>query len=191
MRKCAIIIDDRPSKQLDEIIDRHMDFLPGWDLINIHNLPISNGHDYNRILTDTRFWENLEDLIYEKALIFQADSMMLKEIPDELLEYDFVGAPWKANAPWNTHDRRGGNGGISIRDVKAHALLTANNTYNTSEGNEDVWYSHNLPNVAPYEICSKFGVETEFKLGTCTYHAIDKHLTNDQCNQIINQYENK
>ena len=186
MRKCAIIIDNRPSKQLDEIIDRHMAFLPGWDLKKISHIPISNGHDYNRILTDHYFWEGLP---YDKVLIFQHDSMMLKEIPDEFLQYDFVGAPWKANAPWNTPDRRGGNGGISIRDVKAHALFSAKSHYNPSRANEDVWYSHFLPNVAPYEICSKFGVETEFKLGTCTYHQIDRYLTKEQCNQIRNQYE--
>ena len=186
MDKCAIIIDNRPSKQLDEIIDRHMDFLPGWDLRKIDNIPISSGHDYNRLLTNPSFWSVLP---YDKVLIFQHDSMILKEIPEEFLEYDFVGAPWKSDAPWNTPDRRGGNGGISIRDVEAHKLLLSNYPFQPINGNEDVWYSHNLKNVAPYEICSKFGVETEFKLGTCTYHAIQKHLTNDQCNQIITQYE--
>jgi hypothetical protein len=185
MKKCAIIIDNRPSKKLDEIIQRHMDFLPGWDLKQINNVVIRNLHDYNRILTEPKFWSNLN---YDKVLIFQHDSMMLKEIPEEMLQYDYVGGPWKKNAPWNTPDRRGGNGGISIRDVKAHLELTQKSIYNPSKGNEDVWYSHNLPNVAPYEICCKFGVETEFMLGTCTYHAIDKHLTPEQCEQIKNQY---
>jgi len=187
MRKCAIIIDNRPSKQLDEVIQRHMYYLPGWDLKRFHHLPINSGHDYNRILTDVRFWANLP---YNKVLIFQHDSMMLKEIPNELLQYDFVGAPWRVDAPWNTPDRRGGNGGISIRDVQAHYEFLKNNKYNPSKANEDVWYSHHLPNVAPYEICVKFGVETEFKLGTCTYHQIDNHLTNEQCSQIRTQYEN-
>ena len=186
MKKCAIIIDNRPSKQLDETIQKHMDFLPDWDLKQINDIPINNGHDYNRVLTDYQFWANLQ---YDKVLIFQHDSMMLKKIPDEFLNYSYVGAPWKANAPWNTTDRRGGNGGISIRDVKAHRLFTSNNHYNPSKGNEDVWFSNNLPNVAPYEICCKFGVETEFKLDTCTYHAIDKHLTKDEYNQIRTQYE--
>jgi len=185
VKKCAIIIDNRPSKQLDDIIQGHMDYLPGWDLKRVHHIPIKNGHDYNAILTNPYFWASLK---YDKVLIFQHDSMMLKQIPDDMLQYDFVGAPWKANAPWNTPDRRGGNGGISIRDVKAHRLFLESNTYNPSKANEDVWYSHHLPNVAPYEICAKFGVETEFKLGTCTYHQIDSHLTKEQCNQIRNQY---
>lgn len=186
MRKCAVIIDNRPSKELDQIIQRHMDFLPGWNLKHIHDVKINSGHDYNRLLTDHLFWERLP---YDKVLIFQHDSMMLKEIPDDMLQYSYVGAPWFPNAPWATPDRRGGNGGISIRDVKAHIELTANRRWTPNEGNEDVWFSHNLPNVAPYEICSKFGVETEFKLGTCTYHAIDKHLTREQCEQIKTQYK--
>lgn len=186
MKKCAVIIDSRPSKKLDIIIAQHMKHLEGWDLIKIHDVDIKSGHDYNAILTSILFWKSLP---YDKVLIFQHDSMMLKPIPDYMLDYDFVGAPWKANAPWNTPDRRGGNGGISIRDVQAHIKFLENNTYNPSKANEDVWYSHNLPNVAPYEVCVKFGVETEFKLGTCTYHQIDSHLTVDQCNQIRTQYE--
>ncbi len=186
MDKCAIIIDNRPSKELDVVIQKHMDHLPGWDMNHIKDVNIRSADDYNRMLTDHLFWDNLD---YDKVLIFQHDSMMLKEIPNEMLEFDYVGAPWKADAPWNTPDRRGGNGGISIRDVKSHITLTANQRWTTSKGNEDVWYSHNLPKVAPYEICSKFGVETEFKLDTCTYHAIDKHLTMGECQQIKTQYD--
>lgn len=186
MKKCAVIIDNRPSKKLSKIIDNHMDYLPGWHLRHFDNIQINSPQDYNNLLTNHDFWTTLN---YDKVLIFQHDSGILKEIPDGFLEFNYVGAPWKSNAPWNTKDRRGGNGGISIRDVKAHATFTQYNNYHAGLGNEDVYFSHNLFNVAPYEVCSKFGVETEFKLGTCTYHAIDKHLTVDQCNQIYNQYE--
>ena len=109
MNKCAVIVDNRPSAKLDKIIEQHMAFLPGWDLNHVSHIPISNGHDYNRILTDPNFWLKLDN--YQKVLIFQHDSMIIKPIPDYMLDYDFVGAPWKADAPWNTPDRRGGNGG--------------------------------------------------------------------------------
>ena len=66
--------------------------------------------------------------------------------------------------------------GLSIRDVKAHKMLLSKRHWNSKEGNEDVFFSHHLKNVAPYEVCSKFSVETEFKLGTVGYHAIDKYL---------------
>ena len=188
MRKCAIIIDDIRSRELDATIDKHMAFLPGWDLKHINSESITNGHDYNKILTDYQFWAGLP---YDKVLIFQHDSMILRPLDEEFLDYSYVGAPWKADAPWARKDRSGGNGGISIRDVKDHIKLLSTRHYNPSrDGNEDVFFTHNLPNVAPYEICSKFGVETEFKLGTFSYHAIEKYLTGDECYQIKTQYQN-
>jgi hypothetical protein len=189
MKYCAVIIDNRPSKELDVIIQKHMDYLPGWDLKHFSDFIINNGHDYNNILTDRKFWLLLHDEGYEKVLIFQHDSEILREGIEDFLDYSYVGSPWLSNAPWARADRAGGNGGISIRDVKDHLLLLDNHTYDARYGNEDVWYTHNLPNVAPYEICSKFGVETEFKLGAMCTHAINKHLTPDQCKQIRTQYE--
>jgi hypothetical protein len=166
-----------------------MDYLPDWDLKHISDRPIKRGSDYNRILTDYQFWADLE---YDKVLLFQHDSMILRSLDESMLNYSYVGAPWKANVPWARKDRAGGNGGISIRDVHEHRKLLSHTRYNESrDGNEDVFFTHNLPNVAPYEICSKFGVETEYKLGTCTYHAIEKHLTGDQCYQIKTQYNGK
>ena len=186
MRKGAVIIDNRPSNQLSKVIDDHMKFLPDWELKYISDIPIRTAQDYNEILTDVKFWESLP---YDKVLIFQHDSMILRPFDDYFLEYSYIGAPWKKNAPWNTLDRRGGNGGISLRDVKAHIELLKKVKYHSSMGNEDVFFSHKLDNVAPYEVCSKFGVETEYNLGTFSYHAIDKHLTGDQCYKIKTQYK--
>jgi len=185
MKKCAIIVENRPLPNLSNIIASHMDYLPNWNLMHISDVPIKNGHDYNALMTDYQFWANLR---YDKVLIFQHDSMILREGIEEFLDYSYVGSPWKADAPWNTKDRRGGNGGFSIRDVKEHVKILSRLRYSPNQGNEDVFYSQNLTNVAPYEVCVKFGVETEFKLGALGYHAIDKHLTENECSQIINQY---
>ena len=187
MNKCAIIIDNRDSPQLQDTIRKHMEHLEGWDLKHFSHYHIQNGHDYNKILTDYQFWASLT---YDKVLIFQHDSMILRPFDKEMYDYSYVGSPWKASAPWARRDRAGGNGGISLRNVRDHVKLLSNTHYNPArDGNEDVFFTHKLPNVAPYEICSKFGVETEFKLGTCAYHAIEKHLTGDQCYQIKTQYE--
>ena len=59
MKKCAIIIDNRPSEVLSETIQKHMEFLPGWSLMHISDVEIKNGSDYNKILTDYQFWANL------------------------------------------------------------------------------------------------------------------------------------
>ena len=188
MDNAAVIIDNRPSKELSKIIDAHMAFLPNWDLKHFSDVKINSAHDYNMILTDYWFWYNLKE--YDKVLIFQHDSMILRAFDEEMYNYSYVGGPWKADAPWARKDRAGGNGGISLRDVKDHIELLDNVNYRPQRhGNEDVFFTHHLPNVAPYEICSKFGVETEFKLGTCTYHAIDKYMSTEQVHEIKTQYE--
>ncbi len=189
MKNCAVIVDNRPSKQLQNTINAHMDFLEGWDLKHFDDFKIESTNDYSQILKDYKFWLPLLD--YDKVLIFQHDSMILRPIEKEMFNYSYVGSPWKSDAKHARQDRAGGNGGIRIRDVKEHIKLIKK--YDDSGlakyWMEDVFFSHNLPNVAPYEICSKFGVETEFKLGTCTYHAIDKCLSSDECHQIRSQYQ--
>jgi hypothetical protein len=198
----AVIVDTRPISR--EVIDRHLDYLPGWELVGFiqpnslevfreYNAKafiasrINNGADYNRLLTTPSFWEKL--LKYDKVLIFQADSGLLRKGIDEFLDYDYVGAPWKANAPWARADRAGGNGGLSIRSPKNSLNLLLKKPYNPSYGNEDVYFTHNLSNVAPYETCRKFSVETEFQLDTLGWHAIDKHLTSTEVSKILQQYD--
>lgn len=187
MRLAAVIVDNRQIKSLQNTIDKHMSFLEGWDLVHISDVDIKNGSDYNKLITSYAFWDNLH---YDKILIFQHDSMILRAGAEDFLDYSYVGAPWEAKAPWNTKDRRGGNGGISIRDVKDHKTLVSQKLYDQNKhGNEDVFFSHYLHNVAPYNVCVNFSVETEYKLGTLAYHAIDKYLTKDQCHNIITQYD--
>lgn len=163
-----------------------MSFIPDWDLRHYDSYSIKNAEDYNRILTDIDFWAELP---YDKVLIFQHDSMILRAFDENFYNYSYIGAPWKKEAPWSRKDRHGGNGGISFRDVSAHIHCLRRYRWDPSQGNEDVFFTHNLNNVAPYEICSKFGVETEYKLGTFSYHAIDKHLSVEECEKIKTQYE--
>jgi hypothetical protein len=57
--------------------------------------------------------------------------------------------------------------------------------------NEDVFFSCFVKEVAPREVCEKFACETEFRLGTFGYHAIDEWLTAEECKQIKEQYQGK
>ena len=184
-----------------------MFFLKGWDLLHIRDKRISSFESYQRLLLDDQFWKSLSA---KKILLFQSDSEILRHGIEDYLdtEYSFIGAPWTIGAPWGTLDRRGGNGGISIRDVDQHISLLEKNPLSAIVQNhetqlkkngidkplgkglsEDVWFSHNLPNVAPYEICRGFSVESEFALGTVCAHAIDRHLAKSECLKIRNQYK--
>lgn len=139
--------------------------------------------EYNELLTSEAFWYGLRN--YEKVLIFQTDSMLLKKGIEEFLEWDYVGAPWE----WQEH---GGNGGLSIRNpLTMRAVLVARKW---NGDNEDTFFSNTLDTypylgkMAPRKVCEKFSCETIFKLGTLGIHAIDKYMTKEEVNQIKTQY---
>lgn len=198
--KGAVIVETRNLYNLVEIIENHMKYLPDdWGLTIFHsslneqvlknnfigvkfvNLlvdTIDNMH-YNKLLTSVSFWEEVP---YDKVLVFQSDSMLLRKGVEDFLEWDYVGGPWK----FQIH---GGNGGLSLRSKKAMIDVINSVDYDKSiHGNEDVYYSNFIEGVAPREVCEKFSCETIFKLGTLGYHAIDKWLTEEECSQIKTQY---
>ena len=183
MTRAAIIIDNRPG--LESVIEAHEKFIPkDWLVYQITNEQTNTVLEYNKLLTSKRFWRNMPD----KVLIFQHDSMLLREGVDEFLEWDYVGAPWK-------FQEFGGNGGLSLRDSKA--MLKVINQYpewDMSFGNEDVYFSNALhqlgTNIAPREVCKKFSVESIFELGTVGYHQIDTYLSATECKIIKEQYNN-
>lgn len=188
MRKCAIIVENRLSKDLDITIQKHMDFLPGWELRHI-KADIASGEDYNNLLISRDFW----DIPYDKVLIFQHDSMLLREEIDEFLQYDFIGAPIesKRNFPFPAM-----NGGLSLRTPKAMIECITKiprSSTKYANHNEDIYFSYissqlgfNLPD---YETARTFSVETIFGLGSLGVHACNKYLSEKEVNQIMGQYE--
>lgn len=89
----------------------------------------------------------------------------------EFLDYDYIGAPWPATAPWCSRSRVG-NGGFSLRsrrflelaaaldDDFEHEDVTITNTY------YDYFVSHGC-RYAPVEIAMKFALEA--KIPECEY----------------------
>lgn len=199
---CAVIVDSRPIDP--KVIEAHMKYLPGWELFifcqpNSIELkkqfscraaicpPIRNLNQYNQFLTSTQLWNYLQE--YDRVLIFQQDSGILREGVDEFLEWDYVGSPWK----WQPEPRKGGNGGLSLRNPKKCLELVHKLPWTISYGYEDVYFTNHLPevggNVAPYKVCNKWGCETMFELGTFGYHAINKYLSVNEVQQIMTQYD--
>lgn len=181
----AIIIENRLG--LDQIRDvalKHFEFLSDeWDF-RLYKTRVRTLSDYNRLLGSPEFWESIK---YEKVLVFQHDSELLRKGIEDFLKYDYVGAPWK-------FQENGGNGGLSIRSVEVMREITKKFPYHEGLGYEDVYFSNHIEkvggNLAPREVCSEFSCETIFKLGTLGAHAIDKYFTKEQCEQIRNQYKN-
>ena len=142
---------------------------------------INDLNDYNRLLTSTFFWGKMQQ--YDRVLIFQTDSKILRKGIEEFYEWDYIGAPWK-------FQDKGGNGGLSLRNPKIMQEIIRSVPYS---GNpyEDVWFSNNIEkfgNLAPRLECKKFACETIYELGTWGYHAIKNYMTNEQIKEIENQY---
>ena len=182
MTCAAVIVDNRPG--IEPIIQAHEKYLPkDWDMLWVKNEQTNSAHEYNKLLTSKRFWRNMPD----KVLIFQHDSMLLREGIEEFLEWDFIGAPIK-------HIPGCMNGGLSLRDSKAMLKVINHLPYSPRLGNCDIYFVNalrqfngRLPNK---ETAQKFSVETEFHLGSVGYHAIDSYLTPTECKLIREQYKN-
>jgi len=175
----AIIIENRFD--VTNIIERHMKFLSGWGVKHLKE-DVKSQMDYNYLLVSEPFWDRL--IAFERVLIFQHDSEILREGVDEFLEWDMIGAPL-----W--FQEFGCNGGLSIRNPRVMKQICSMLPYKHDYGNEDVYFSnvmHNKYNLAPKEECEKFAAETKFRLGTFGAHDIDRYLTKEQCEQIRTQY---
>lgn len=207
MKLAAIIIETRPLKDLVEIInEHHMKFLPtGTDLIiyhsydneqmmkenfptaafqNLGNAPMTM-RDYNNFLTNPVFWSALNN--YDRVLIFQHDSRLLRTGIEEFYPYEYVGSPW-------IFQNHGGNGGLSLRCPKKMSEICSRFKYDHI-ANEDVWFCNlmqkypTLYKMAPREVNSKFAVEAVYMLGSLGIHAPWKWLKISQVKEILNQYK--
>ena len=106
---------------------------------------------------------------------------------EEYMQYDFIGAPiGHIQFPCM-------NGGLSLRKKSKMMQVIAAIKYNEGlHGNEDMFFCNAIKdiggNLPTKEIAQSFSVETIFGLGSMGVHAIEKYLTNDQCSEILNQY---
>jgi len=183
--KCAAVIVENREFDMDSIIDRHKKFLPSsWEIIHLKDVIVSHFHEYNRLLGSAKFWKSLP---FDKVLIFQHDSGLLRKGIEDFLKYDYVGAPW-------VFQESGGNGGLSLRTPEVMIRTTEFLAYDRSHhGNEDVYFSNNIKwvggKLAPRKACSEFSVESVFQMGTLGYHAIDNFFSKDVVNKILTQYD--
>ena len=110
-------------------------------------------HEYSAMMCNPMFWQCLLDgFKCEHALIFQCDTLLLKggDAIDSFLKYDYVGAPWPDGgiyAALRPNNRRMqltvGNGGLSLRNVRAMLAITRTYPYPHESGvPEDVYFAH-------------------------------------------------
>ena len=160
--------------------------------------------NYCLFMTDRQFWIDLYE--YERVLIFQVDSGLLRTGIEEFLDWDYVGAPC-----YNfVGDKTIQNGGLSIRNPRIMEYICRNFGWETdiqeliqlgqystaSFFAEDIFFclrfiKYSIGNYAPIEIAKKFSVESKFELGTLGYHRPTPYMSEDSVRQILTQYNKK
>lgn len=202
MKKLAYLIVETRKVNLIKIINDHLRFLPEGDLFIRHGrehrflktifpkaniveiLSEFNENSYNRILVSDLFWKQFLD--YDRVLIFQHDSGILREGIEEFMEFDYIGASWA----WNSEFP--GNGGISLRNPKIMHEICTKFPWN-GQLNEDHWicmhmHQFKIGKLATIEEADKFSVEQKAIMGSWAYHALNKWHPEETCNKILNQY---
>lgn len=152
-------------------------------------------------VTSPSFWIDLMD--YERVLIFQMDSGILRSGIEEFYEWDYVGAPCYNFYMGQTVQ----NGGLSLRNPKIMEYicrmygwncdiddLMAVGYYSTASFfAEDVFFcckmiKHSIGKLASIEASKRFSCEVKYELGTFGYHRIEPYMTKEEAYNVMNQY---
>jgi len=180
MKVGAIIIDNREDIA-EKALQLHKPFIPKeWDIMAITGYEIHSIADYNNLLTSPHFWRGCR---FDRVLIFQHDSRLLRHGVERFLEWDYIGAPIKHMPGYM-------NGGLSIRNPKLMYQICKLFPYGgmSVDGNEDIYFVKHLrlagAKLPTHEQAEQFSIETTFRLGSIGCHAIEKYLTPEQVKQV-------
>jgi len=147
--------------------------------LDVDNLIINQ---YNILLKNSNFYKCIPT---EILLIFQVDSIILKENKDlinNFLEYDYVGAPWRNGMV--------GNGGLCLRS-KSKMIEICEKVDKNFTPHEDNYFCYQNTvslNRPSFQDAQKFSVETVFHEKSFGIHAPWKYLTTYELEFLIHRY---
>lgn len=179
--KMAVLIEPREHFMIKYVVYNFMYFLipKGWGLhvfcgtknhayvrevtrqipnVTINVLPYDNFPEplYNQILKQPDFYGVFSPGV-SHILIFQTDTILLKDNIEDFLKYDFIGAAWKFSP------NKGCNGGLSLRNVEKMIEICRDATRMSAE-NEDGFFSFTnedkLNAIPTLQDKNSFSVET-------------------------------
>jgi hypothetical protein len=153
--RCIVIVERRIHPNLEFILYNAAYFARGWSIaivcsdLNIENIKAILGHntesvyliqmfqgnpspeigknEYNYLLQSSEFYEALPS---ENILMMEMDTYLRKSIPDSILRYDYVAAPYG----W---DETMSGGGLSFR--KRSKMLEICSKYTDYEPGQDIY----------------------------------------------------
>jgi Protein of unknown function (DUF5672) len=153
---------------------------------------------YNHLLKSSLFWKILLAMGCEHALVFQTDTLLLKDNLDDYLQYDYIGAPWATNTLFTNKkmENKVGNGGLSLRKTRTmidiiEAMKSKIST-NSPDYNEDIYFSNNCYkmgyNISPFDVAASFSVETLYHPSPMGMHGIfDNVYSPQQLSNILSK----
>lgn len=149
--------------------------------VTITNIGVDNltNIQHSEYMENVDFWRKVKG---EKALIFQTDSLLLREGIDEFLEYDYIGAPWRKPK----ENQWVGNGGLSLRTVSKMIEICENNPV-TEQIWEDIYFMKHMKGVgvADIETAMRFSMEDVFSPNPLGVHNPIRHITPEQLKKVL------
>jgi hypothetical protein len=189
-----------PEYNKDAPIPTSIKYIPGLSQM-LEDKRMKSLFNMCMVMTTPDFWKDYFG--YERVLIFQRDTAILRGGIEDFFEYDYVGAPC-----YNfVKDQTIQNGGFSLRNPRVMEYICRLYGWNTDLQDmmvvgqyssasffaEDIFFclrmiKHNAGKLAPLDVATRFSVESKFALGTLGYHRMDAYLTEDEQKTIIEQY---
>jgi hypothetical protein len=185
----------------DQEVPTSIKYIPGLSQL-LEDKRMKSLFNMCMVMTTPEFWKDYFD--YERVLIFQRDTALLRGGIEGFFEYDYVGAPC-----YNfVRDQTIQNGGLSLRNPRVmeyicrmygwktdiQDMMVVGQYSSASFFAEDIFFclrmiKHNAGKLAPLNVSQRFSVESRFELGTLGYHRIDAYLTEDEQKQVKEQYK--
>jgi hypothetical protein len=192
--KTAVIVEFRKHKWFEYILVINMYFLKDWKLhvfcglnnydyvknildkhinnykitrLQLFNLSVD---EYSCLLTNKYFWKQIET---NKILIFQVDSLILKDNINNYIHFNYIGAPWTENIiKYYKYSMYQGNGGISIRSKEY--MLEIIERYDRINEPEDVYFSKHIIKLnkenPSFQECKDFSSEHYWSYNSTCLH---------------------
>jgi hypothetical protein len=229
----AVIVEPRQHKALEFVLNNFMENLnDDWAFIIFHsntnknmvenimntklekyksktkliNLNIESKNftikEYSTLFYDKTFYDYIPS---ETFLIFQTDSIILKENKDKIndfLQYDYVGAPWPKVTGFYLGDIQVGNGGLSLRKKSKMLELLKYKDIAIDNSNEKPFgkyiaedrffngYNEKIISInkPPFDKAKCFSVECIYCENSFGIHKLWAHLNKNEVNILKNKY---
>ena len=107
---------------------------------------------------------------FDRVLLFQMDTMIYRNVIEKYYEYDYIGAPW--DPKFKICESNIGNGGLSIRNVKASINCLSKIKIEKNEKiAEDIFFSKAML-ILGYKIPD---------IKTASLFSIEDYMHNEEC----------